>query len=92
MARALLPSTLPELRAAYMQIGRYVGLVCAIAAFAVSWAFFIDRLGWLVGGGLGWWPSMLIAGAAAGIGILFWGPITLMLAAMGLGHILGLGP
>jgi hypothetical protein len=42
-------------------IAHWVGLVCAVLGFFGSWAYCTSEYGYLLGFGLGWLPSAILA-------------------------------
>ena len=45
----------------YERVGEVVGPLAALAAFAASWVYCIFHYGYLLGVGLGWLPSIVVA-------------------------------
>jgi len=64
----------------YLDKGASIGIVVGIITFVVSWICCIAAFGFLLGVGLGWLPSLIVAVIAHTLTMLLWGPISLILA------------
>ncbi|MGH6801868.1 MAG: hypothetical protein ACREC3_00675 [Methyloceanibacter sp.] len=64
----------------YLKIGGVIGAIVAIPTFIGCWIYAISEYGFLLGVGLGWLPSLIVAGIAWGLTTLLWGPIAALLA------------
>jgi hypothetical protein len=70
----------------YFEKGNVFGLIVAFITFVSSWIYCIANYGFLFGVGLGWLPSIIVAGLAYLLAALLWGPLALILAII-LGYI-----
>jgi hypothetical protein len=70
----------------YFEQGSGFGFVVAFIAFASSWIYCIAHYGFLLGVGLGWLPSIIVAVLACLLAVLLWGPL-LLLFMLGLAYI-----
>ena len=59
----------------YFDIGAALGLLVGTAAFVVSYVYCISNYGPLVGVGLGWLPSFLLAWIVGIATCRLWGPL-----------------
>ncbi len=58
----------------YFQVGGCLGILPAITAFAGGWWYCAETYGFLIGFGLGWFPSLILA-TLVEVGFIFlWGP------------------
>jgi hypothetical protein len=57
----------------YFETGRYVGALTGLILFAGLWIFSIMSYGILIGGGIGWLPSLFVAAAVGALLIPLWG-------------------
>ena len=84
-----LPFGVEKYREPYLHLGRRIGAVMAGVVFLVSWSLFITWFGWAWGGGLGWWPALLAAGAAGAASMYLWGPLSITVALLALCQLIG---
>lgn len=50
-----------ELHPVAPRLASWIGVFVAIGVFAFGWILCVNRLGWWIGGLLGWWPSAIVA-------------------------------
>jgi hypothetical protein len=58
------------------------GLIVAFITFVSSWIYCIATYGFLLGVGLGWLASLIVAIFAFGLAVLLWGPLALVLSLL----------
>lgn len=63
----------------YLETGWRVGFVTAPLSFIASWIYCVSEYGYLLGFGLGWLPSLILAAIVFGITIVMWLPGLLLL-------------
>jgi hypothetical protein len=63
----------------YFQQGAVFGIFVGLITFVSSWIYCIAAYGFLLGVGLGWLPSLIVAAFAYFLTVLLWGPIALIL-------------
>lgn len=63
----------------YLETGWRVGFVTAPLSFIGSWIYCISEYGYLLGFGLGWLPSAILAAIVFGLTIVLWLPGLLLL-------------
>ena len=67
------------MESSYWDTGRRVGLVVGAITFIASWIYCIASYGYLLGVGLGWLPSLIVAVVAYFASMLLWGPVALLI-------------
>ncbi len=63
----------------YFQQAAVFGIFVGLITFVSSWIYCIAAYGFLLGVGLGWLPSLIVAAFAYCLTVLLWGPIALNL-------------
>ena len=63
----------------YLLIGSMIGSLAAIITFIGAWLYCASEYGFLIGFGLGWFPSFLLATLVGGILYYLWLPIGLLI-------------
>ncbi len=63
----------------YLRVGVCLGIIPAIAAFLGSWWYCATTYGYLLGFGLGWLPSIILAAIVFFAFMFLWGPIALLI-------------
>lgn len=66
----------------YFAIGHGLGLLAALAAFLASWWYCAATYGYLLGFGLGWLPSLILAAILSAAFKFLWGPLFLIAVAL----------
>ena len=61
----------------YFKIGGIIGAISGITSFVASWIYCIATYGYLLGVGLGWLPSVIVAFLAYWAIGLLWGVILM---------------
>ena len=64
--------------AGYLAIGHRLGRVAGIITFLGAYVWSVFAYGFLLGFGLGWLPSLLLALLVGALTIFLWGPAILM--------------
>lgn len=64
----------------YFAVGGLLGLIPALIAFIGGWWYCASTYGFLLGFGLGWLPSIILAAIIFFAIMLLWGPILLIVA------------
>lgn len=71
----------------YFERGHWFGLCTGLVTFVSLWIYCIVHYGFLLGVGLGWLPSLIVAVPTYFLAALLWGPIALI---FGVGLLLGI--
>jgi hypothetical protein len=67
----------------YLTIGTILGAISALAAFLISWWYCAAEYGYLLGFGLGWLPSVILAAIIYFAVRYLWGlPAVLVVLAL----------
>ena len=61
-----------------------IAILTGVVVFIGSWIYCINEYGFLIGVGVGWIPSIIVAGIAAALWPIFWLGVALM-AVMSMG-------
>lgn len=64
----------------YLSIGCTLGAIVGFITFVASWIYCIATYGFLLGVGLGWLPSIIVAVLAFAMTALLWGPVAVLFA------------
>lgn len=67
----------------YCRVGDVLGMIVAVTTFFITWIWCMSAYGFLLGFGLGWIPSAMLAGMLALTVRYMWGPV-----AVGLGILI----
>jgi hypothetical protein len=78
------------MESSYWETGNKVGLVVGAITFIVSWIYCVASYGYLLGVGLGWLPSLIVAVIAYFASMLLWGPLALLLSLIFIAAIIHL--
>lgn len=68
-------------RDSYIAIGWRLAIPVAVITFIACWIYAFLEYGFLLGVGLGWFPSLLVALVAGGLTIFLWGLIPVAVVA-----------
>ena len=66
----------------YFQIGKVLGAISGVLIFIGAYIYCIATYGFLLGLGLGWLPSGIVAAIVGGALVLLWGPAVFLLSLM----------
>lgn len=73
----------------YWEIGAWAGIICAAITFVGSWIYCAATYGFLLGFGLGWLPSAILAVMVGYAAKLLWAPAAALvgyLIVMAINH------
>lgn len=68
-------------RDSYIAIGWRLAIPVAVITFIACWIYAFFEYGFLLGVGLGWFPSLLVALVAGGLTIFLWGLVPVAVVA-----------
>jgi hypothetical protein len=76
-------STAQTAGVAYAGIGYVFGIIAGVATFIGAWIYCAMSYGFVLGLGLGWFPSAICAGIVGWATVFLWGPALLIILALG---------
>lgn len=76
-------STVQTVGAVYAGVGYVFGFIIGIVTFIGTWIYCAMTYGFVLGLGLGWFPSAICAGVVGWVTVFLWGPALAALALIG---------
>jgi hypothetical protein len=71
-------TTLQSAGFGYVAIGYILGAVAGVITFVCAYVYCIATYGFLIGLGLGWLPSLILAGIIGWAFVFLWGPVIVL--------------
>jgi len=71
----------------YLALGRLLGALASFLTFVAGWIFCLLQYGFLLGGGLGWFPSGIAAAIVGFLVAALWGPLLLIALVWGISSL-----